>query len=146
MKQLYSIIGLVIGLALISLISDNFAHFNRGFIPAMGKNYSFAFVNRASLPALNANNDKVRDAGDLTPNYQQENPSDLTITQAIRKALLEDKTLSVNARNVAVVTENGRVTLRGIVDNEQEKSRIEAIAKQAEGVKSVKNELQPPKS
>jgi hyperosmotically inducible protein len=144
MKQLYSLVGIFLGLALISIMTSNFARATNKFSFNSFNHYSY--VNRASLLGTdNIANNKVRDANNPVLKDQQESPSDLTITQAIRKILIEDKSLSVNGKNVAVVTENGRVTLRGIVDSEQEKSKIEAIAKQAEGVKSVKNELQPPK-
>ncbi|MDO9104193.1 MAG: BON domain-containing protein [Methylovulum sp.] len=86
----------------------------------------------------------VRDKNDttLTPEDQQENPSDLNITANIRKALVEDKWLSVNAKNVKIITRNGTVTLRGPVENEAEKMQLQHIVKQMAGVVQLDNQLE----
>ena len=54
-----------------------------------------------------------------------------------------DKSLSVQAHNVKVVTNGGVVTLRGPVKSADERMRIEKLAKNVHGVNSVKNELEP---
>lgn len=78
----------------------------------------------------------------LTPADQSENKNDRVITQNIRRALISDDDLSMNAKNVKIMTINGIVTLRGVVDNNQEKSWIERKAKSTSGVKSVDNQLE----
>src|SRR5262252_5236494 len=55
-----------------------------------------------------------------TPGDQGENEGDLKISAAVRKAVVDDKALSVNAHNVKIVTAAGVVTLRGPVKTEQE--------------------------
>jgi len=82
-----------------------------------------------------------------TPVDQGQNETDLAITSNIRKAIVEDKALSVNAENVKIITNGGAVTLRGPVKSEQEKSAIEAKAKQVAGVSRIDNQLEiaPPK-
>jgi hyperosmotically inducible periplasmic protein len=82
-------------------------------------------------------NDQTKTAGD-----QSENEADRTITQNIRKALTADDSLSTNAKNVKIITNDGTVTLRGPVKSEKEKTDIEAKAKQVAGVKSVDNQLE----
>jgi osmotically-inducible protein OsmY len=86
----------------------------------------------------------VRDRNDATktPADQSENEGDRTITQNIRKALTDDDSLSTNAKNVKIITNDGTVTLRGPVKSEKEKSDIEAKAKQVAGVKRVDNQLE----
>lgn len=86
----------------------------------------------------------VRDRSDATktPEDQSENEADRTITQSIRKAINSDDSLSTNAKNVKIITNDGTVTLRGPVKNEQEKTAIEAKAKQVAGVKSVDHQLE----
>src|SRR5215510_9718303 len=86
----------------------------------------------------------VRDRNEVTktPMDQSENEADRTITQNIRQALTADDSLSTNAKNVKIITNDGTVTLRGPVKNEQEKTAIEAKAKQVAGVKSVDNQLE----
>jgi osmotically-inducible protein OsmY len=79
-------------------------------------------------------------AADAT--YQSESQADIDITAAIRKAVVDDNTLSVNAHNVKITTANGVVTLRGPVKSDQEKSSIEAKAKAVAGVTKVDNLLE----
>jgi hyperosmotically inducible protein len=82
-------------------------------------------------------NEETKTAGD-----QSENEADRTITQDIRKAITADDSLSTNAKNVKIITNDGTVTLRGPVKNEKEKADIEAKAKQVAGVKRVDNQLE----
>jgi osmotically-inducible protein OsmY len=70
-----------------------------------------------------------------TPGDQSESEADRTITQTIRKALTADDSLSTNAKNVKIITNDATVTLRGPVKSEKEKTDIEAKAKQVAGVK-----------
>lgn len=82
-------------------------------------------------------NDQSKTSGDLS-----ENETDRTITQNIRQAVTGDDSLSTNAKNVKIVTNDGIVTLRGPVKSEKEKAQIESKAKQVAGVKSVDNQLE----
>jgi hyperosmotically inducible protein len=86
----------------------------------------------------------VRDRNDATKTAedQSENEADRTITQNIRKTINSDESLSTNAKNVKIITNDGIVTLRGPVKSEKEKMDIEAKAKQVSGVKRVDNQLE----
>jgi osmotically-inducible protein OsmY len=77
-----------------------------------------------------------------TPTAQGENPADREITASIRKSVVDDNSLSVNAHNVKIITDAGIVTLRGPVKSDQEKQTIEAKAKQVAGVTRVNNLLE----
>jgi len=81
-----------------------------------------------------------------TPTSQSESKADIDTTAAIRKAVVDDKALSVNAHNVKIMTSNGVVTLRGPVKSEDEKKSIEAKAKQVAGVTRVENLLEVEKN
>jgi osmotically-inducible protein OsmY len=81
-----------------------------------------------------------------TPADQGENEADLKISAAVRKAVVDDNSLSVNAHNVKIVTAGGVVTLRGPVKTEQEKTTIESKAKQVAGVTRVDNLLEVEKN
>ena len=61
----------------------------------------------------------VPNAGD-----QKNDRADIRLAARIRKALIHDKTLSVRAHNVAVIANNGEVTLRGEVDSGKEKQAV----------------------
>jgi len=81
------------------------------------------------------------DSNTKTPFDQNENKEDIDITATIRKQLVATK-MSVNAHNVKITTQNGRVTLRGPVADLDEKNRIVVIANEVAGQGNVENELE----
>jgi hyperosmotically inducible protein len=87
-----------------------------------------------------ARNVRDRESGQLTPLDQGSSPADLEASRLIRKSIIDQKGLSVNARNVKIITINGRVTLRGPVNTEEEKRAIEVIAKRVSS--NVDNQLE----
>ena len=93
-------------------------------------------------PDNSGRNVRDRDDQNKTTGDQSENEADRTITQNIRRAVTADDSLSTNAKNVKIITNNGMVTLRGPVKSEKEKTEIEAKAKQVAGVKKVDNQLE----
>ena len=99
-------------------------------------------VSQTVEPDNSGRNVRDRDDQNKTTGDQSENEADRTITQNIRRAVTADDSLSTNAKNVKIITNNGTVTLRGPVKSEKEKAEIEAKAKQVAGVKSVDNQLE----
>jgi hyperosmotically inducible periplasmic protein len=93
-------------------------------------------------PDNTGRNVRDRNGDTKTPGDQSENEADRTITQNIRQAITADDSLSTNAKNVKIITNDGTVTLRGPVKSEKEKAEIEAKAKQVAGVKRVHNQLE----
>lgn len=87
-------------------------------------------------------NVRDRNNATLTPGDQSENESDRVISQKIRKLIMQDDSLSSNAKNVKIITNQGNVTLRGPVNSDSERSKIEAKAKQVDGVGRVINQLE----
>lgn len=78
-----------------------------------------------------------------TPLDQSQSAEDVKITAEIRKAILDDKSMSMNGQNVKIITDkSGVVTLRGPVDSQAEKDAIEAKAKAVAGVTRVDNQLE----
>ncbi len=86
-------------------------------------------------------NPTTKTDGSMYANHQGENTSDVKITQAVRKALIADNSLSNYAKNVQVITNNGVVLLKGFVANQDESAKVGSIVSKTPGVKSVKNEL-----
>ena len=70
------------------------------------------------------------------------NSSDRTITQKIRKSIHQDTSLSTYAHNIKVITQDGKVTLRGPVRSEEEKSNLQAKAVAVAGEENVTNLLE----
>jgi len=87
-------------------------------------------------------NQRDTNASALTPMDQNNNSADLKITQQIRQAVMADGSLSFTAKNVKIITQGGKVTLRGPVNNAQERSNIEAAARKIAGVTQVDNQLE----
>lgn len=86
----------------------------------------------------------TRDDGSLlTPLDQGLGEADQTITQGIRKVVTDQPSLSVNGKNVKIITRDGAVTLRGPVADAREREVIYAIALAQPNVKTVNNLLEP---
>jgi osmotically-inducible protein OsmY len=78
----------------------------------------------------------------LTPEDQGGSPADREVTQKIRKALVIDSSgYSTTAKNIKIITVNGKVTLRGPVKTDAEKTGIVAIAKGIAGDANVDDQL-----
>ena len=99
-----------------------------------------------------ADNTKMNkgDAGKdaTTADQQKMNPSDRAITQKIRAEIMKDKSLSTYAHNVKVITQDGKVTLKGPVRTPEEKAAVEAKAATVAGDSNVTSQIDivPPKS
>ena len=103
-----------------------------------------AAIYLAADSALENTEINVRDKDNttLTPEDQKETESDIKITADIRQAIIKNKSLSVNAQNVKIITRNGVVTLRGPVESKKESKKIKKIAKHTPGVLKVDNQLE----
>ena len=77
----------------------------------------------------------------LTPEDQKETKKDIRITAHIRKVVVNNKSLSMDAHNAKIITRNGVVTLRGPVKNVAESKTLQKIARKTRGVKQVDNQL-----
>jgi hypothetical protein len=89
-----------------------------------------------------ARNVRDRDDRTLTPLDQGNSQADVDTTAQIRKEIIADTQMSVNARNVKIITMNGHVTLRGPVNSEEEKHQIGDIADRIAQSSNVDNELE----
>jgi len=97
----------------------------------------------ANHPADNTGrNKRDRDDRSVTPMDQSNNKGDLEITRQIRREITRNDSLSTNAHNVKIVTQQGVVTLRGPVKSPEEKATIARLAQQAPGVKRVDDQLE----
>ena len=98
----------------------------------------------AASSALENTEVNVRDKDNttLTPEDQKETESDIKITADIRKAIIKNKSLSVDAQNVKIITRNGVVTLRGPVETKKESKKLKKIARHTPGVLKVNNQLE----
>lgn len=89
----------------------------------------------------NTKRNEVDKGNTVTPIDQGNGQADIDTTANIRKALMSDDALSMNAKNAKVITNNGVITLRGAVNSAAEKATLEARAKEHAGSNKVVDEL-----
>lgn len=87
-------------------------------------------------------NKRDRDPGAVTADQQMQNESDLEITRKIRKGLTDDKSLSTYAKNVKIISRQGKVTLRGPVNTAEERMKVETFASSVAGMANITNEIE----
>ena len=87
-------------------------------------------------------NQRDRNKSEPTADQQKENKSDRELARQVRRALVQDKTLSTYAHNVKVVAQNGMVTLKGPVHSDQEKQAVEAKAAEIAGADKITNQIE----
>lgn len=87
-------------------------------------------------------NVRDRDMKTMTPGDQSESEADRAVTQDVRKAIMADDSLSTNAKNVKIITRNGVIVLRGVVDNGREKEVVAQKVSAVKGVNKVDNQIE----
>jgi hyperosmotically inducible protein len=97
---------------------------------------------KAPAPDNTKINKRDRNKAEPTADQQKENQADRDIASQIRKAIMDDKSLSTYARNVKIIAQEGTVTLRGPVRSSKEKEIIESKATQVAGKDHVVSQLE----
>lgn len=93
--------------------------------------------------ADNTNRNKQdQDGKTKTPMDQSNAPEDIKLVAKIRKMVVDDKSLSATAKNCKIITNGGRVTLRGPVNTAEEKATIQAHAVMSAGKDKVENQIE----
>jgi hyperosmotically inducible protein len=77
---------------------------------------------------------------DKTAQDQGTAERELELTRRIRSEITDNKNLSTDAHNIKIISENGKVHLKGPVKSAAEKSQVEMIAKRLAGNTAVINE------
>jgi len=92
-----------------------------------------AFSQENASPAADNSGRNVRDrSGNTQTSGDQSNATpDIKTSAAIRRSLMHDHSLSMMAKNVKIVTENGVVTLRGPVKSPGGESKNRGTGKDA---------------
>ena len=103
---------------------------------------SFAQTDSNHAADNSAINQRDRGHETVTPIDQSNKPSDLKLTQDIRRAIVKDDALSTAAKNIKIITIDGAITLRGPVKTDQEKADIAAKVAQVAGGSTVHNDLE----
>ncbi len=98
-----------------------------------------------AAPQVAGDNSKVnqqdRQSSAPTADQQKNDSSDLQLSREVRQSLVKDKSLSTYAHNIKVIAQNGKVTLKGPVRSDDERSAILAKATQVAGEANVNDEM-----
>lgn len=109
---------------------------------AFGMPYAAHAQDQANPPSSAApDNSAQNNAHAKTADNQKEKTPDREITQRIRQSIMADKSLSTYAHNVKIITQDGQVTLKGPVQNQNEKEMIASKASDTAGAGNVINQL-----
>ena len=95
----------------------------------------------SAQPPDNTRENKMETNRTVTADSQKENAGDRQVIQRIRRSVVADKSLSMYAHNVKIVSLNGQVTLNGVVHSDQEKTTVEQKAVAVAGQGHVTNEI-----
>ncbi len=100
-------------------------------------------ANASKPPASDNTKVNKRDRAPSQPTADQakETVPDRDIMQRIRKSIVADKSLSTYAHNVKVISQHGKVTLKGPVHTTEERSAIESKAVEVAGSGNVINQI-----
>jgi hyperosmotically inducible protein len=102
---------------------------------------SFALAKEAPKADNSAQNNGAARTDAVMAEKQGNGKSQVAVLAEVRKSIVAEKGLSMDAKNVKILYSKGLVTLRGPVDSEEEKSKVEELARTSSGVSSVKNLL-----
>ena len=112
----------------------------RIFLPLCALAFALFLTLLATLVPRRA--DAYHSAPAPTADQQYMNLSDRNITQQIRKVIHHDRTLSPYGRNIKIFIQDGKVTLRGPVQSQEEKGNLQAKAASVAGPENVTNQLE----
>lgn len=114
-------------------------------VAALGSSWALAQTAPQGQATPAADNTKMnnRDKGDpaQTPQTQSNAKADRDLLASVRRTIVKEKSLSTSAHNIKILVEGGVVTLRGPVKSDEEKSKVESLAKSVAGVTSVDNKV-----
>jgi Predicted periplasmic or secreted lipoprotein len=96
-------------------------------------------VTGAALPAFGAEAQAPRAVNEVSAAVQGRERGDGWLELKIRGLLLLRS--DVSARGTGVTVEDGVVTLTGVAHTEAQRELVEAIARNVEGVRGVRNEI-----
>lgn len=93
------------------------------------------------VPDNSAINQRDRLAEEPTADEAKNHMNDRDTMQKIRKSVVADQSLSTYAHNIKIISQNGKVTLKGPVQSDQEKQNVDAKATGIAGQGNVNDEL-----
>jgi len=101
-----------------------------------------AFAQNTAPPPDNTKvNKQDRNTSQATADQGKNNNSDQETMRKVRRAVMDDKSLSTYAHNIKIISQHGKVTLKGPVHMQKEKRSIEAKATEIAGDGNVVSQI-----
>jgi hyperosmotically inducible protein len=98
--------------------------------------------NLAKPPDNTGRNVRDRSDATVTPGDQSESKADIDLVSRVRRAVTQNNQLSTTAKNIKIVANGGKVTLRGPVNTAAEKEQIVQAVQGVSGVTNVDDQLE----
>lgn len=95
--------------------------------------FGLGFVSATLLVAQSASQATNTKGATSATDQREIDAADQHVTQKLRAALMADKSLSTDARNVKITSQGGRVILKGRVRSDEEAQKIVAKAIEIKG-------------
>jgi hyperosmotically inducible periplasmic protein len=102
---------------------------------------ALTFAAQQSPPDNTRVNQRDRSANQPMADQGKNNRSDRDIMKDIRKSVVDDKSLSTYAHNVKIISQNGKVTLKGVCRSDEERRSVRLKAEQVAGAGNVRDNL-----
>ena len=112
-----------------------------GLLVGLGGASAFAQEEKPRASDNTKVNKRDRNTSEPTADRAKDNPNDRDIMQKIRKSIMDDKDLSTYAHNVKIVSQHGKVTLKGPVRTAEEKKTVERKAIEVAGAGNVTDQM-----
>jgi osmotically-inducible protein OsmY len=109
---------------------------------ALGVSSLAAADDRAPDNTAQNNPDRSKEGRSPTADQAKNDKSDVELAAKIRRSVVADRGLSLNAHNVKIIVDSGIVTLKGPVKSNAEKMSVEKKASEVVGVENVRNEIE----
>jgi hyperosmotically inducible protein len=115
-------------------------------IPVNAHTTPAATTDKALAPTADSDNSVRNEVHDgktaVTADQQGNSKADVELTSKIRRAIVSDKSLSTYAHNVKIISYEGKVVLKGPVRGNDEKNKVESVAKNVAGADHVVSEIE----
>lgn len=95
----------------------------------------------AQAPDNTAANKQDRSTNAPTADQGKNNMSDTKLAAHIRREVVKDKSISAYGKNVKIIADHGKVTLKGVVHTDDEKNAIEGHARKYAGDGNVDDQI-----
>jgi hyperosmotically inducible periplasmic protein len=98
--------------------------------------------NLTRSPDNTGRNVRDRSGATVTPGDQSESKADIDLLSNVRRAVTQNDQLSTTAKNIKIVANGGKVTLRGPVNTSAEKEQVVKTVQGVSGVSAVDDQLE----